>query len=75
MGITFGQIFKEIRFYTDHIRTIRYCFICLLLLITINVAFTAAISIVITDKLNKIEQQTQEYILPLLELTQEYMED
>jgi hypothetical protein len=46
-----------------------------LLLITINVAFTAAISIVITDKLNKIEQQTQEYILPLLELTQEYMED
>jgi len=75
MGITFEQLFKEIKFYTDHIRTIRCCFICILLLITINVALTATISTLIINKLNNIEQQQQEYILPLIELTHEYMED
>ena len=58
MGITFGQVFKEVANYNQHLEAIRGGFIVIISLIVINMAFTCILSICMYHKLNP---QTQEY--------------
>jgi hypothetical protein len=58
MGVTFGNLFKAINIYNQHLDAIRGGFIIIISLIIINMAFTCTLSICMYHKLNP---QTQEY--------------
>lgn len=59
--ITVKQLLKEVSDYNNYLNAIRSCFIVIIILFIINMAFTCTLSICMY---NKIQPKTQEYIHP-----------
>ena len=68
MGITFGQVFKEVTKYNNNLNAIRSCFIVIIILLVINMAFTCTLGICMYHKL---QPKTQTYT----PVQYEFMED
>ena len=58
MGLTFRQVFKEVADYNNYLNAIRSCFIVIIILLIINMAFTCTLSICMY---NKLQPKTQTY--------------